>query len=134
MIGEIAETNLPASTESTINDWFTINPISGGKEIKAKSPKTIGMNPNRAMPSYQEISIGDLQFTINSKTNEVLDSEGRPYNGKFANHTRAKAHAIKINSSIKLMCQDLMHCRMSAIISVKITTTDVTAIIRLLRE
>ena len=98
MIGEIAETNLPANTESTINDWFTINPISGGKEIKAKSPKTIGMNPNRAIPSYQEVSIGDLQFTINSKTNEVLDFEGRPYNGKFANHARAKAHAIKINA------------------------------------
>lgn len=98
MIGEIAETNLPTNTESTINEWFTINPISGGKEIKAKSPKTIGMNPNRAMPSYQEISIGDLQFTINSKTNEVLDSEGRPYNGKFANHVKAKAHAVKVNA------------------------------------
>lgn len=98
MIGEIAETNLPTNTESTINEWFTINPISGGKEIKAKSPKTTGVNPNRAMPSYQEISIGDLQFTINSKTNEVLDSEGRPYNGKFANHVKAKAHAIKINA------------------------------------
>lgn len=98
MIGEIAETNLPANTESTINEWFTINPISDGKEIKAKSPKTIGMNPNRAIPSYQEVSIGDLQFTVNSKTNEVLDSEGRPYSGKFANHARAKAHAIKINA------------------------------------
>lgn len=98
MIGEIAETNLPTNTESTINEWFTINPISGGKEIKAKSPKTTGVNPNRAMPSYQEISIGDLQFTINSKTNEVLDSERRPYNGKFANHVKAKAHAIKINA------------------------------------
>lgn len=98
MIGEIAETNLPVNTESTINEWFTINPISGGKEIKAKSPKTIGMNPNRAMPYYQEVSIGDLQFTLNSKTNEVLDSEGRPYNGKFANHARAKAHAIKVNA------------------------------------
>lgn len=98
MVGEIAETNLPTNTESTINEWFTINPISGGKEIKAKSPKTTGVNPNRAMPSYQEISIGDLQFIINSKTNEVLDSEGRPYNGKFINHVKAKAHAVKVNA------------------------------------
>lgn len=98
MIGEIAETNLPVNTEGTINEWFTINPISNGKEIKAKSPKTTGVNPNRAMPSYQEINIGDLQFTINSKTNEVLDSEGRPYNGKLANNVKAKAHAIKINA------------------------------------
>lgn len=98
MIGELAETNLPANTTNTVNEWFTINPISKGKEIKAKSPKTTGLNPNRAMPSYQEISIGNMQFTINSKTNEVLDSEGQPYNGKYANHVKAKAHAIKINA------------------------------------
>ena len=49
-------------------------------------------------------------------------------------HRWAKAHAAIVKSLIKFMCQDLMHWRMSAIISVKITTTDVTAIIRLLRE
>ena len=98
MIGEIAETNLPINTEGTVNAWFTINPISSGVEVKAKSPKTTGLNPNRAVSTYQEIYIGNLQFSFNSKTNEVLDSEGRPYSGKYTNHVKAKAHAIKINA------------------------------------
>jgi len=46
MIGEIAQANLKQNATHTINDWFTINPIVDEKQVKAKNPKSIEMNPN----------------------------------------------------------------------------------------
>lgn len=42
MIGELARVNLPVGTTSTVNDWFTLNPV-GSKASRIPSTK---MNPN----------------------------------------------------------------------------------------
>lgn len=48
---DIVTTNLPVNTETTVNNWFTINPVikqedGTMKEVSANSPKSTKTNPN----------------------------------------------------------------------------------------
>lgn len=85
MIGEIAQVNLPIGRTHTESDWFTINPIGvDGKQIKAKSPKNIGFNPNSSRSLSTRIPYGRngiANIVMDTNTFEVFDDKGNVYNG-----------------------------------------------------
>lgn len=77
LVGEIAYTNLSQGGTHTVSDWFTINPIDkDGKEIKAKNPKSTGVNPEAR---DRTVTINDVQgnaFNIDIRTWEITNSRG----------------------------------------------------------
>lgn len=94
MIGEIAQVNLPIGRTHTESDWFTINPIGvDGKQMKAKSPKNIGFNPNSSRSLSTRIPYGRngiANIIMDTNTFEVFDDKGNVYNG--ADKTIMQAH------------------------------------------
>lgn len=96
MIGELASTNLPIGGTHTVNEWFTLHPLgSNGEQLKAKSPKSTGQNPNQATPNTRLVSYtnGDstIMLSVDTKTFEVTDpSTGKVYEGKKADAVKAE--------------------------------------------
>jgi hypothetical protein len=56
VIGEVAFTNLPQGATTTINEWFEINSISEGKEVKGTPTKTSNKNPNPGNPTVNGVA------------------------------------------------------------------------------
>lgn len=104
MIGELAMTNLGKYSTHTVNEWFTLNPIAeDGSQIKAKSPKSTGQNPNQAAPSYTMVSYssGDktILLSVDTKTYDVIDpATGKIYSGKKADAVKAEAWGYMNNA------------------------------------
>ena len=95
MIGELATINLAVGDTHTVSDWFTLKPLdAAGKQMKARSPKTTGINPNAAQTT-QLMDVGN-GWQVNLKANEVW------YNGKLfegPEKSRVLAHAFGIQSN-----------------------------------
>ena len=76
MIGEIAKINLNVGDTHTVSDWFTVRPIdANGKVVKAKSPKTTGVNPN-AVTSTQIPWWPGGAVNVDLKTKKVTKLDG----------------------------------------------------------
>jgi hypothetical protein len=88
MIGEIATTNLPEGGNHTVNDWFVINPIVNGREVKGKAPKSTGVNTNQRDSNSTYVKIPgrgtvrmtkDLKFyAIKENSSEEIDITDNP--------------------------------------------------------
>lgn len=75
LVGEIAYTNLPQGGTHTVSDWFTINPIDkDGKEIKAKNPKSTGVNPEAR--DRKVTIIQGSAFEVDTRTWEITNNKG----------------------------------------------------------
>lgn len=72
MYGEVVTTNVQQGAETTVNNWFTINPVIDGKEQKAISPKTTGINPTSRPASSTFVVMGDV--TIDTKNYRVIQN------------------------------------------------------------
>lgn len=76
IIGEIAKINLNVGDTHTVSDWFTVRPIdANGKVVKAKSPKTTGVNPN-AVTSMQIPWWSGGAVNVDLKTKKVTTALG----------------------------------------------------------
>lgn len=73
MIGEVSDVNLPLGTTSTINDWFTLNPINS----KAHRVKSTRKNPTaRTAKSVVSVSIdGFSDIKVNTSSWRVESSD-----------------------------------------------------------
>lgn len=78
MIGELASINLPIGATHTVNEWFTINPLTADGTVgKARSPKTLGYNPNKS-DNRVEVSFGaTTKMYVNPDTWEVTNADGK---------------------------------------------------------
>lgn len=106
LIGELAKTNLPIGGNHTISDWFTINPIdANGKEIKAKNPKTTGVNPEASSNTVKVQAGNGKIYSVDIRNWEVLDSEGKAHDTKQEsapwNAIRAVAYGLHNNKSLE---------------------------------
>ena len=101
MIGEVAKVNLPIGTTHTISDWFTVNPIDAkGNILTAKSPRSIGRNPNAVNPTPISVNIGTGELSVNPKTWEVIKN-GNPITGLEADKAIAQAYGIQTNQNME---------------------------------
>lgn len=101
MIGEIARVNLPIGATHTIGDWFTIKPVNAqGKQMKTKSPRSTGKNPNAAQVPTITINYKGTPLEVNTKTWEVSDGK-KTYSGERANLVKAQAFGIFTNQNME---------------------------------
>lgn len=92
MIGEVSDVNLPVGTTSTINNWFTLNPIGG----KAKRVKSTRKNPTARIPnSVVSVSIdGFSDIKVNTSTWRVESSDKKTLTPLQEDTARAIAYGI----------------------------------------
>ena len=98
MIGELASINLPIGATHTVNEWFTINPLTADGTVgKARSPKTLGYNPNKS-DNRVEVSFGaTTKMYVNPDTWEVTNDADKVDNYTpevDLNKIRATAYGI----------------------------------------
>lgn len=98
MIGELASINLPIGATHTVNEWFTINPLTADGTVgKVRSPKTLGYNPNKS-DNRVEVSFGaTTKMYVNPDTWEVTNDAGKVDNYTpevDLNKIRATAYGI----------------------------------------
>lgn len=106
LIGEIATTNLPVGGNHTVSDWFTINPIdANSKEIKAKNPKTTGVNPEAVSNTVRVQAGSGKLYDVDVRNWEVLDSERKAHDPKQEseawNAIRAVAYGLHTSKSLE---------------------------------
>lgn len=92
MIGEVSDINLPLGTVSTINNWFTLNPVGG----KAKRVKSTRKNPTARIPnSVVSVSIdGFSDIKVNTSTWRVESSDKKILTPLQEDTARAIAYGI----------------------------------------
>ena len=102
MIGEIAKINLPIMPVlHTVNDWFTVNPLSTvGTVDKARSPKTLGYNPNKAATDSIRINMGNYNVNVNPSTWVITTDKGVVLDGVGQDLIRAKAYGVYTNQDM----------------------------------
>ena len=83
MIGEVAKINLPIGTRHTVNDWFTINPVTPDGVKKATSPKSTGINKpvETKVKEASKIDVthdySEEELTDKAKSNGLLGNSKR---------------------------------------------------------
>ena len=106
LIGELAYTNLSIGGNHTVSDWFTVNPIdANGNEIKAKNPKTTGVNPEAVSNTVRVQAGSGKIYNVDVRNWEVLDSERKAHDPKQEsepwNAIRAVAYGLHNNKSLE---------------------------------
>ena len=100
MIGELATINLAVGDTHTINNWFTVNPISeDGTIVRAKSPKTTRTNPNAASNRLITFPLSDGKNASVDLVAKEVYIDGNLYTGDTVIRDKYLAHAYGIHNN-----------------------------------